>query len=55
MKVTFSDPGLYGVFTGEMIGQFSDGYWENSVKFRKDYNLYKLSETFSGKHEASTL
>lgn len=46
MKVTFSDPGLYGVFTGEMIGQFSDGYWENSVKFRKDYHLYKLSETF---------
>ena len=29
-----------------MIGQFSDGYWENSVKFRKDYHLYKLSETF---------
>ena len=46
MKVTLNNPGLYGVFTGEMIGQFSDGYWENSVKFRKDYHLYKLSETF---------
>ena len=46
MKVTFSDPGLYGVFTGEMIGQFSDGHWENSVKFRNDWPLYKLSETF---------
>lgn len=46
MKVILTNPGLYGVFTGEMIGQFSDGYWENSVKFRKDYHLYKLSETF---------
>jgi len=46
MKVVFNDPGLYGVFTGELLGQFSDGHWENSVKFRKDYRLYKLSETF---------
>lgn len=46
MKVTFNNPGLYGVFTGEMIGQFSDGHWENSIKHRNDWPLYKLSETF---------
>lgn len=28
--VTFTDPGLYAVYIGEMVGQFSDGYWENS-------------------------
>ena len=46
MIVTFSDPGLYGVFTGELLGQFSDGHWENSIKHRNDWPLYKLSETF---------
>ena len=39
MKVTLTNPGLYGVFTGELLCQFSDGYWENSVKFRKDCHL----------------
>lgn len=46
MKVTFSDPGLYGVFIGEMIGQFSDGHWENSVKHQQDWHLYRTYETF---------
>lgn len=46
--ITFNDPGLYAVYVGEMIGQFSDGYWENSRhndwKFF-GYNNVSLSET----------
>ena len=53
MKVTLTNPGLYGVFTGELLCQFSDGYWENSVKFRKDHHLYKLSETFFDENSSS--
>ena len=45
MKVTFNNPGLYGVFIGEMLGQFSDGHWENSVKHRNDWPLFKKEET----------
>lgn len=46
--ITFNDPGLYAVYVGEMIGQFSDGYWENSR--HNDWKLFGynnvcLSET----------
>ena len=46
VKVNFSDAGLYGVFIGELIGQFSDGYWENSRIHRNDWKLYRKETTF---------
>lgn len=46
VKVNFSDAGLYGVFTGELIGQFSDGYWENSRIHKDDWKLYRNETTF---------
>lgn len=46
VKVNFSDAGLYGVFIGELIGQFSDGYWENSRIHRNDWELYRTKTTF---------
>ena len=30
IKVNFNDAGLYAVFVSEILGQFSDGWWENS-------------------------
>ena len=46
MKVNFNDAGLYAVFVSEILGQFSDGYWENSRN--KDYLKYSSEETFLG-------
>ena len=54
MKVTFNNPGLYAVFIGEMLGQFSDGHWENSVKHSKDWHLYRTSETFFDENSNSS-
>lgn len=54
MKVTFNNLGLYGVFVGEMIGQFSDGHWENSIKYNKDWHLYRTSETFFDENSNSS-
>lgn len=53
MKVTFNDPGLYAVFIGEMLGQFSDGYWENSRVHRTDWPLFKNNETFFDENSTS--
>ena len=38
--VRFNDAGLYAVYVGEMIGQFSDGYWENSTYHKSDWKLF---------------
>ena len=46
MKVNFNDAGLYAVFVSEILGQFSDGYWENSRN--KDYRKYSSEKTFLG-------
>lgn len=46
MKVNFNDAGLYAVFVSEILGQFSDGYWENSRN--KDYLKYSSEKTFLG-------
>ena len=46
MKVNFNDAGLYAVFVSEILGQFSDGYWENSRN--KDYLRFSSEETFLG-------
>ena len=46
MKVNFNDAGLYAVFVSEILGQFSDGHWENSRN--KDYLKYSSEETFLG-------
>ena len=46
MKVNFNDAGLYAVFVSEILGQFSDGYWENSRN--RDYLKYSSEETFLG-------
>lgn len=46
VKVNFSDAGLYGVFIGELIGQFSDGHWENSRIHKDDWKLYRTETTF---------
>lgn len=46
MKVNFNDAGLYAVFVSEILGQFSDGYWENSRN--RDYRKYSSKETFLG-------
>ena len=46
MKVNFNDAGLYAVFVSEILGQFSDGYWENSKN--KDYLRFSSEETFLG-------
>ena len=46
MKVNFNDAGLYAVFVSEILGQFSDGYWENSRN--NDYRKYSSKETFLG-------
>ena len=46
MKVNFNDAGLYAVFVSEILGQFSDGYWENSRN--KDSSKYSSEETFLG-------
>ena len=46
MKVNFNDAGLYAVFVSEILGQFSDGYWENSKN--RDYLRFSSEETFLG-------
>lgn len=46
MKVNFNDAGLYAVFVSEILGQFSDGHWENSRN--KDYRYFSSEETFLG-------
>ena len=46
MKVNFNDAGLYAVFVSEILGQFSDGYWENSRN--RDYLRFSSEETFLG-------
>ena len=46
MKVNFNNAGLYAVFVSEILGQFSDGYWENSKN--KDYLRFSSDETFLG-------
>ena len=46
VKVNFTDAGLYGVFIGELIGQFSDGHWENSRIHKDDWELYRYETTF---------
>ncbi len=46
VTVNFTDAGLYGVFTGEMLGQFSDGYWENSSIHKDDWKLFNTAATF---------
>jgi len=46
VKVDFTDAGLYGVFIGEMLGQFSDGHWENSTMHRCDWQLFHTATTF---------
>lgn len=37
MKYVLPNAALFGVFWGEMVGQFSDGHWENSR-----YNDWKM-------------
>ena len=46
IKVNFNDAGLYAVFVSEILGQFSDGWWENSRN--RDYPYYSSEETFLG-------
>ena len=46
MKVNFNDAGLYAVFVSEILGQFSDGWWENSRN--RDYPYYSSEETLLG-------
>jgi hypothetical protein len=46
VNVSLSDAGLYGVFVGEMLGQFSDGHWENSTMHRCDWQLFHTATTF---------
>ena len=46
IKVNFNDAGLYAVFVSEILGQFSDGWWENSRN--RDYPHYSSEETFLG-------
>ncbi len=46
MKVNFNDAALYAVFVSEILGQFSDGYWENSKN--RDYLRFSSEETFLG-------
>lgn len=54
IKVTISDPGLYAVYVGEMIGQFSDGYWENSRAHRYDWKYFSYDNAFLVEKEEIT-
>ena len=54
IKVTISDPVLYAVYVGEMIGQFSDGYWENSRTHRYDWKYFGYDNAFLVEKEKIT-
>lgn len=46
VNVKIADAGLYGVFVGEMLGQFSDGFWEKSRYHVNDWKVFGTNSTF---------
>lgn len=53
--VKFNDAGLFAVYYGEMIGQFSDGYWENSSSHKNDYKLFGYDNVALVENEITVL